>query len=469
MKNNKSIIVITLLLITLFFSSCEDSLELEIPNYMLASKTVFTNSQTAESALQGIFNQLFNTSFANGGSQSVSFLGALSADTYRLTRNSQDFVEFNQNQITIENRSNYSLWSGAYNIIYQANALLEGVNDNTSLPQDLSYRIEGSSKFIRAFTYFYLVNLYGDVPLILGTDYQQNSVASRTSTATIYEQIVRDLEEAALLLEDNYKDGERTQVNHFAALAMLARVHLFLGNWSQAANYSSKVIEASDYYEILNNPDEVFLANSREAIWQISPIGWGNNLTHTQDGNILIKTSNSFTSIALSESLLNSFSSSEDKRYESWIGAFATENDTVYFPHKYKIQYDASGGPIVEYSMVLRLAEQYLIRAEAKARLGETSGAIDDLNKIKERAGVAIIDPAQNSSTASELLEEILLERRHEFFSEWGHRWFDLQRFGLDQILEDKPNSNWTMTSRLFPIPATEILRDPNLTQNPGY
>lgn len=468
MKNIKMLIAVAVIGIISLMSSCEDFLEVETPNDKLDSNTVFATDQTALSALQGIFNQLFNVGFFNGGSQSVSFTGGLYADTYTLTSTTQDLVEFQQNQISPDNNINLNLWSGAYNIIYQANAVLKGVKDNNSLSTSVMDQLEGSSKFIRAFTYFNLLNLYGEVPLILHTDYEENSLASRSSINLIYTQILQDLEDAETLLDENYLNGERTHLNRYAVQALLARVHLYLENWQEAEAYSSLIIEASAY-EVLNDLNEVFLANSPEAIWQISPIGWGNSFTHTREGNLLVKTPTSNTPVILSEDLLNSFSSGEDKRLKEWVDYFINGTDTLYYPYKYKIQFDSSGGSIIEYSTVLRLAEQYLIRAEAQARMGNIEDAIEDLNVIKSRAGEPLIGSSENSMTVNDLLEEILLERRREFFSEWAHRWMDLKRFDRTDVLQDKENSNWTNSSTLFPIPFEERMKNPNLTQNPGY
>ncbi len=468
MKNNV-LKILLLFTISLCFISCEEFLEVETPDYKLDSKAVFSDDQTAQSALNGLFNQLFNTSYANGGSQSVSFLAALSADNFKLTSTTQDIIEFHQNQISPENNYNLTLWSGGYNIIYQTNALLNGIENNNSLSQGLKDKIEGSSKFIRGLTYFYLVKLYGDVPLILSTNYEENALTERNSKDKIIVQILSDLEDAELLLEEEYPNGNRTRPNNFTIQALLAKVHLYLEDWDDAEFYSSRVIEATSYYEILNDLDEVFLANSKEAIWQISPIGWGNNFTHTRDGNLLTKTPTSNNPVVLSENFLEVFNDSIDHRYQNWISPFFTETDTLYFPNKYKIQYDASGGEIAEYSMVMRLAEQHLIRAEARARLGNLIGSIQDINEIKTRAGLSQIDEFQNELTKEKLLEEILLERRRELFTEWGHRWFDLQRYGRSEILQNKENSNWTSTSNLLPIPSEEREKNPNLSQNPGY
>jgi len=176
-----------------------------------------------------------------------------------------------------------------------------------------------------------------------------------------------------------------------------------------------------------------------------------------------------YPTVELSENFLNVFENPQDKRIQDWVNTFAIEEDTLHFPYKYKIQYEASGGAFTEYSMVLRLAEQYLIRAEARARLGKLTEAIQDVNIIRSRAGIAILENMNSSFSESEVLNLIILERRKELFSEWGHRWFDLNRLGKSEILALKENSNWTPNSRFFPIPSSERMKNPNLSQNPGY
>ena len=327
--------------------------------------------------------------------------------------------------------------------------------------------IEGSARFVRAFTYFYLVNLYGDVPLILTRNYQENALANNTAKEDIYQQIISDLETASHLLNTTYTDGDRTRPNQYAALSILARVHLFLENWEKANEYSSQVL-VNNQYELLENLDQVFLANSKEAIWQISPIGWGNSFSHTRDGNLLIKTPTSNTPVAFSRDFLETLNSTQDKRGENWIDEIEIQNDTLFYPFKYKIQFDASG-EITEYSMAVRLAEQYLIRAEANANMNKLQGAIEDINAIRERAGLSLIQASEIALTRNEVLDLIMKERRRELFTEWGHRWLDLKRYNLNAIIENKEDSNFNPNSWLFPIPASERMKNPNLSQNPGY
>lgn len=448
--------------------SCEDFVEVKVPDHKITSKTVFANDQTAQSAMNGIYNQLFNTTFANGGNRSVTFLAGLTADNFVLTTTINELVGFNQNNILATNSFNLDLWSGAYNMIYMANAVLEGIKNSTSLSQETRNNLEGSAKFVRAFTYFYLTNLYGKVPLLLRTDYQKNATAPRDPETTVYKQVIQDLNDATKLLTDNYPAEDRTRPNRYAAMALLARVYVFQEDWEQAEYYSNKVISRASLYALLDDPDEVFLANSREAIWQISPIGWGNSFTHTREGNLYIKTPTADTPVAFSPSFMNSWND-QDRRRLNWVESLTDDTGTYYFPYKYKIQYDASGGEIAEYSMVLRLAEQYLIRAEARARSGNLSGAIADIDKIRNRAGIPLIGEIQPGATQKQLLEIILKERRKELFAEWGHRWFDLKRTGHGSILAEKENSDWQETDVRYPIPADERMKNPNLNQNQGY
>ncbi|MGO3238567.1 MAG: RagB/SusD family nutrient uptake outer membrane protein [Psychroflexus halocasei] len=457
-----------LLFILAICSSCEDFVEVDLPDHKVTRETVFNNDKIARSAMTGIYNQLFNTSYANGGNHSVTFLAGISSDNFKLTTNNEDMREFNQNNITALNNYNLELWAGAYNIIYMTNSLLEGLENSESISDENRKSLEGEAKFVRAFTYFYLTNLYNEVPLILGTDYRINATASQNQQADIIEKIIDDLLDALDLLDENYLENNRARPNKAAANALLAKVYLYVEDWEKAENYSDKLISQASLYELLGH-EEVFLANSREAIWQISPIGWGSTLTHTREGSIFIYDPTMNTPVIFSNDFMEIWGTSPDLRYDKWIGEYTQEGVSSYYSYKYKIAFDFSGAEIEEYSMVMRLAEQYLIRAEARAQQNKLQGAIADVDMIKQRAGLPLLSVTQPNISQQALLEEILLERRKELFAEWGHRWFDLQRFDQTSILNDKPNTVWQPEHRWFPIPENEILKNPKLNQNDAY
>lgn len=446
--------------------SCEDFVEVEVPNSKIVSEVVFNNDQTAIGAMKGIYNELYRSSFSRGDRNSVTVLSGLSSDNLKVIgTNNLSELEFEQNEITTTNPNNLDLWSSAYNIIYMTNSLLEGLEKSKSITPEVYQRLEGESKFVRAFTYFYLVNLYGEVPLLLTTDYQKNAMAKRTSTASIYQQIIADLKEASQMLEWSYIDEERTFVNTYVAKALLARVYLYQKKWLESERLSSEVIARSATYKILEDLDQVFLANSQEAIWQISPMGRGNSFTNTNEGDMFIYDPQSITArFKLSDDLVHSFLN-EDQRLSNWIGY--SQESSLYFSHKYKIRNSTT--EITEYSMVLRLAEQYLIRAEARTMQGNLTGAIEDINVIRDRAGIALIGNTNPAISKDVLLDTILKERRRELFTEWGHRWFDMKRNGKASELFGTDNSLWQDTDVHYPIPEEERIKNPNLGQNSGY
>ncbi|MBI3235774.1 MAG: RagB/SusD family nutrient uptake outer membrane protein, partial [Bacteroidetes bacterium] len=122
---------------------------------------------------------------------------------------------------------------------------------------------------------------------------------------------------------------------------------------------------------------------------------------------------------------------------------------------------------ILEYYTVLRSAEQYLIRAEARNNLDKLSLAIDDINVIRLRAGLALTTiGGQTKADVARLIEG---ERRKEFFAEMGHRWLDLKRTGKLSETLMPIKSGWQRTDSLYPIPIGEMLTNPNMVQNPGY
>ena len=447
-------------------SSCEDFLEVEPPDHQIVSEVVFSNDETAISVMQGIYNQLFMASFSAGWQDSITVLAGLSSDELACIRTSNlTLMEFDQHEIQPDNPRNLNVWSSAYNIIYMTNSLLEGLGNSESVTAEVRDRLEGQARFVRAFTYFYLVNLYGEVPMVLTTDYRTNALQERNTREEIYEQMIADLRTAMNLLGGTYLQGERTYANHFTAMAMLARVHLFRENWQEAIDYSTRIINESGTYELSQDLDAVFLANSREAIWQISPVGGGTVTTHTNEGSVFIinPVFAFFSHLKLSNDFIGSFKE-DDKRLMQWTNFH--EGLSVHYPYKYKIRY--SEEEVLEYSMVLRLAEQYLIRAEARAMQGDLAGAISDLDIIRTRAGLEPVSTTNPSIGKEALLQLILEEREHELFSEWGHRWLDLKRTGEAGEVLGTNDPLWEETDLFYPIPEEERMANPNLDQNPG-
>ena len=453
--------------------ACESYVEIEPPTNKMVTETVFSNEETAIAAVTGIFNELFNSDFSNGYTNSITVLAGMSPDTFKTTDINDDrYGPFQKNEISPsespDSSSNLSLWSSAYNVIYMCNSVLEGLNGNIHISEDTSKILEGKVLFVRAFTYFYLVNLYGDVPMILGTDYRQNANAKRQPKEKVWDQMTTDLDTALRLLNgySEYKDDERTDVNLFVVQALRARVYLYDKDWRQAETTSTNIIEKSSLFQILNDPNQISVMNNKEAIWQISPLGGlggGIYFTYTYEGYYLSRGINS-SQIKLSEDFINSFQEN-DKRLSNWIGYNDERN--FFYPYKYKD--GKSWQNVSEYSMVLRLAEQYLIRAEARAMQGNLQKAIADVDVIRHRAGLDLISDSNPTVGQEELLKIIMEERKKELFSEWGHRWFDLKRTGKAKEILSHLKPLWEPTDIYYPIPNEERAKNPNLSQNDGY
>lgn len=453
--------IILLLLCVLW--GCEDFVEVELPSNQVIREDVFSQEESVKGLMQVLFYELSDASyFSSGDTGSITMVSGLASDELINYSTISVYPEFFQGNVTINNETVGRLWSTLYSAIYMANDMMEGLAEPYAdiIPEDLKNKCLGESKFIRAFAHFYLVNLFGDVPLVTSTDYQMNTTAGRSSTEVVYGQIISDLEDAMTLLDTSY-GAARTRPNKAAAKLLLSRVYLFLNDWEHADNLSSEIISEQTLYELVTDLDDVFKTNSKEAVWQLEPIG----RIHTLEGETFILTGTP-TLFALNPNLVGSLEDG-DRRREQWIGAFSSEFNSYYYPFKYKTNSASEFTDVTEYSTVLRFAEAYLIRAEARAQQNNLEGAIADLDVIRTRAGVSLIGDSNPAIGKEELLAAILEERRKEFFTEWGHRWFDLVRTGeANDVLSNK---NWASKNYLYPIPENELLINPNLEQNTGY
>jgi hypothetical protein len=454
---------LTILSIVIF--SCKKFIQIDPPVTQITSATVFTSDATVTAAVSGIYSEMMaGPGFASGGLSSVTVMTALSSDELVNYSFTQDYIQFYTNAINPASNSviKQAIWMQAYHFIYEANALVEGLSKSSGLTTATKNQILGEAKFIRAFCHFYLVGLFGDVPLVTSTDYRVNNRLARTPAAQVYSQIIQDLKDAETLMMDDYSftAGERIRPIRWAAKALLSRVFLYQGEFKNAEDAAAAVI-ARNLFSLEADLSQVFLKNSLEAIWQLQPVHEGIN---TNEGELFILSGNP-GSVSLSQQVMDAFEPG-DQRKTSWTGSITTTSGTYYFPYKYKV---FNAPTLSEYSMVLRLAELYLIRAEARARQGNISGAQDDLDTIRARAGL----PPTTATDQASLLAAILHERQVELFTEWGHRWLDLKRTGqvdaVMSVVTPLKGGSWNTTQQLYPIPTSEIASDPNLSQNPGY
>ncbi|MEI3798230.1 MULTISPECIES: RagB/SusD family nutrient uptake outer membrane protein [unclassified Chitinophaga] len=457
----------------LFHISCKKLLDVNPPTTSINGNNIYTNDQTASAVLTGIYTNISATGITNSDLSAIGFITGLSGDELTLYSGSADLRLKAYYQNNLRSITSYTeFWTKIYKILYTANLSIEGLNNSTLLTLRVKQQLLGEAKFIRAFCFFYLVNLYGEIPISTTTNYTVNNVLVRNSIDQAWLQIITDLKDAKELLSTTYLDGtliretpERIRPTKWSAIALLARSYLYTKDWKNAEEQATEIINKSDLYK-LDSLDQSFLMNNSEAIWQLQPVNIGSN---TEDAKtyIIPPTGPSFLTPAyISLQLINSFETN-DQRKVVWIDTVTVSGILYYYAYKYK-----SGKldePLTEYNTILRLGEQYLIRAEARAQQDNPNGSRDDLNVIRVRAGLEKL----NITEKKLLLTAIYHERQVELFTEWGHRWLDLKRTNtVDDIMSQvtpKKGGIWNANWKLFPVPSYDIVSNSNLYQNPGY
>jgi hypothetical protein len=440
-------------------NSCKKLIEVNAPTTQLVGSEVYTDSGTIQTTLGGLYGKLaFSYSTANPYRFGITTLSGFSADELQYVGST--FDPFINNSIPVADPYAADTWANTYGVIYDANSIIEGVTGGSGISDNFRNQAIAEARFVRAFCYFYLTNLYGDVPLILGTDVAKNSVAARTASSTVYKQMITDLQFTQNNLPSDYSisSGQRTRANKWIATALLARIYLYTSDWVDAEAQATAVINNTALYGILTDLTKVFTPSNNEAIWQF----YNDNNGYTWFAyTVLPNPISMIPTYVLTPQLVNAFETG-DARKTNWTASLTYNGTTYYYPYKYK---SLVFGGNVEYYTPLRLAEQYLIRAEARARQSNISGAQTDVSVIRNRAGLANTTAGDQAS----LLLAIEQERRIELNVEWGHRWLDLKRTGRADAVIGAEKTGWKPTAVLFPIPSAEIGNNANLTQNSGY
>ncbi len=440
---------ITLILASIVAVSSCDVLNVE-PSQSIPSEGAITSANDLERALMGCYDGL-----QSGGYYGLDYLIApeLVSDNLIWTGTSQDYGALDNNVISPDLFLVEGVWSSIYTVINRANNALYYLPGVENLSEDDEKNYEGELRFIRALAYFDLVKLFGGVPLreLPALDAGEDLYVPRSSEEDVYDFIITELIAANTLLINTNK-ARATQA---AAKALLARAYLYSGDYNNAWDAADYVIENySDIY-LADTYDEIFQTEfSSESIFEIS--------FNDEDGNRIAQYFSPRPAgrheFAPSEEIIGAYHE-DDLRFNASIDITTNEDEPAVAKYT-----DVQLGS--DNIVILRLAEMYLIRAEAEANKDtpELNDIIADINAIRTRADLVDTDAA----TLDELKEEILLQRRFEFAFD-GHRWFDLIRTGKALEVLDNVTSEHQL---LFPIPQSEILSNDAIKptdQNPGY
>lgn len=453
-------------LFTATFQSCDEILEIDPPTDSLTSVEVYNNTANIKTALTGLYS--YNIHMNPFIYQYADFYLPFLAD--ELKTDYASYKVYFQNSYVPTTSFVGSLWQYLYESIYKSNDFIANLENNGIISENSKAEYLAVARWFRAYNYLFLTNLYGDVPLVKSNDISESRNAARSSVTEINKLIEDDLVFAvqALANSDDTKQAVRTRLTSVAAQALLSRYYLYTEQWQNAANEATKII-ANASYSLESDVNKVFYSSSKEIIFGYDMDGFaglGTYQGYTRPGVLFIPTTSSRVPYYLTDELVAVLTSNESDARNGWIGYLTISGKNVYYPYKYK-NYKNSSGANYELQVQFRLAEQYLIRAEARAQLNDIQGALSDINTIRSRAGIEEV----TASTKDDVLLLIEKERRLELFIEGqAHRWFDLKRTGrADAVYGALDYKKWEHYKALLPIPEQQIGRNHALTQNEGY
>ncbi|WP_121811460.1 RagB/SusD family nutrient uptake outer membrane protein [Mucilaginibacter kameinonensis] len=436
--------------------ACKKQLELKPFDYIESGEAIKTEKDV-QSTLVGTYNRA-GLSFVYGGDIFLMPDLMASQSVIDWSGTYQELTQMVSQQIPINNAYVNTLWLDAYRINNQANNVLANLDKVTAANKN---SVEGQAKFLRGLIYFDLARLFGKswndgdpntnlaVPIVLTptTEVNSSSYPARATVAAVYAQAISDLTDA----EAKAGTSVSFYANSYSASAILARIYLQQGQYAKAAQEATKVISSGAYSLVANYADEFPFPNQNAAhVDNTSEDIFAIQVTAQQGINDL----NTFYGsadyggrgdISLKSSFLNEFEEGDDR-----LSVYNEDSDGSLRVDKFDNLY----GNV----RVIRLAELYLIRAEANSRLGTSTGAtpVADINVIRNRANL--------SSLTSVTLAQILKERRLELAFEGGFFLHDAKR--LKQNVASLP---YNSPKLVFPIPLQEMNANKNLVQNEGY
>lgn len=460
-------------------TGCNKYLDTPLPSGVITAQNTYVSDNSVSAVVTANFMSLMSNSalFAGSTSGNLSYQTGLYIDELQNYSTSiSNSIAFYKDAIQYGNTGH---WTDLYKKVFVVNSNMEGIQQ-TSSPLYYKNQWLGECYFTRALLYFYLTNLFGDVPLALTSDYTTNNSLSRAPQSQVYQQIIADLQQAQALLNSGYSDGygasttHRVRPNRYAATALLAKTYLYTEKWDSAEVQADSVIGNTAY--ALVPTAQVFVSNNTETVWALAPYasspanGYAFYINGMPSPVVSPATPNTYgVYVSMDTALVRAFESG-DNRFTTWVRTVPVTGSSPAFSYYFPNKYSSSAVNTVN-EVILRLAEIYLIRAEARAHLNNIAGAQADLNAVRTRAGL----PNTTAADQVSLLAAIAKERRVELFTECTNRFFDLKRTKtIDSVMtafapQKGIGASWSSYMQLFPIPTNDLIQDPNLTPNPGY
>lgn len=449
----------------LMFSGC-NLLELE-PVSQITSNQAFSDLNSAEGAVNGMYNNLQTPYMWR-----VQVLSDVASDMSQQIDTWDALIATDEFNWSVDNSEVEDLYTSFYRCIDIANNIIAYVPE-MAIDQGIKDDMLGQAYWVRGLAYFDLARFFGGYPEVYGelgavivltpsSGVTENDLKPRSTLAETYGQAESDLLEALQLLPETRSSTVLTKgkATKTAARALLARYYLYNRQWDLAEQYATDAIAGKPlnvpFMNIFRNK------NTEESLFEVQFSNVDiNGLRNWYYPSNLSARGGTALHQATYEAIV---ADPADVRAQ-----LIAQNPgrSVYYPTKWD---DAQEGDNFQ---LLRLAEQYLIRAEARAELDDFDGALADLNAVRARAGVA----ARTAAGKEDIISAILAERRLEFVGE-GQRWFDVIRRGLGttaftnivRTTGSQPSYSLANPGRqVMPIPSVETRANNNIQQNEAY
>ena len=446
-------------------AGCSSILDVD-PVNEIVEESAIVDAGTARAAASGIYDALQAGEYYGGD---FVWFGDLSAEDVNHTGTFTTYRQADQNNLTADNSSMEDIWDDLYTTIGRANIVIEKVPAIEDLDPEERDNILGEAYLIRALTFHNLLKFWGErdenglgIPLRIqsaGSVGEASNIA-RATTGEVYDQILADLALAEGLLTQE----ELTRASPGAVKAIEARVLLYREDWAGAETAAQAVVDMG--YELATDFRDLFDPEGIETTEDIFKVAF-TAVEYSWEGYYYLPYDEGGRGeIGPTLAMIRAFDpgyvvgdpasfDTPDVRAQESIDFL--EDDTPY-----ATKWPTGVG--AEDVHVIRFAEVLLIKAEAEARQNKLDEAIESLNPIRVRAGLAELDAT--GMTQQQVLDAILHERRLELAME-GDRWPDLVRRGVAQAVVGFPADRSHQV--LYPIPLGEIDVVPNLVQNPGY
>jgi hypothetical protein len=454
-----------------FITSCEDDFLEPALSSAINGGSYYNNATELETAVVNMYDGLQgvnSTSAGDNHSTQVEFyLTEMRSDNTRTKAQEGEAAQFESFAVEATNGIVADYYRSFYNVIFRANLVLANLEAaGTSAAQ-----FEAEAKFVRAYAYFNLVRLYGDIPLVTSlTGPADTDVAyTRVASDDVYDLIQADLNAAISGLDNTY----RTRASKAGAQALLAKVELTRGNYGEARSLLESVVATGNYSLESNFHDVFYDEDNSETIFSIGyetggidsqnfSAEWLNAVGRTSGVNyVTADVRTAFDTYGGNRTAV-SFRQDESQATEYQVAK--------YFPNgELGPQYVSDPTKAGNDWIVLRYADVLLMHVEsilAGSNATTDAAALASFQAVRDRAGLPI--------AVTEVTKDMLLNERRVELAFENHRLFDLMRMGAAQdVLSAFSSTNgygFSSTDLLLPIPQVELgLSKGALSQNPGY